>query len=762
LEEKFVKKVCLLSTLVSAARNKKRLNWSPLRETGRHFIPVVLLFTTAMFLHAAPDQELRASYGKLPLAFEENHGQAPAGVSFLSRTRSGIVLLRPGSVALESDEGKTIAMRFVGAGVPSAPKGEQKLPGITSYLVGDADDWIRGVPNYASVRYASVYPGIDAVFHGNQKHLEYDFVLRPGADPGRIRIAFEGVERVVIDAQGDLVLTAARGTMKQRKPKIWQTGRHGRREVSGRYVLSGAAEARFEVDPYDPLQTLVIDPVIEYSTYFGSTRDDRAQAVATDSTGAVYIAGSTATGSVSWGFVSKVNPAGTAVVYTVFTGDGICNAAARGIAVDSGNNAIITGYYTQKDQTGTCSVQQVLGAKINPAGDAFVYELAWGGAQDYGNAIAVDGAGNAYFTGSTSGGFPTTAGVIFPSGFARDAFITKLGPTGAVVYSTYLGGTLIDEGLAITIDTNGNAYVAGSTSSGNFPTTANAVNATMQNPTLTGFVTEVNSTATQILYSTFLGGNNGESVHGVAVDGQNKIHVTGNTSSANFPTTANAWDRTCGADGACNAYYDGAWHNADDAFYSKIDPLKAGTAGLMYSTFLGGTNRDFGEAIAVDKNGRAWITGRTASTVDFPTIQPAQAASGGDYDGFIAQIDPAQSATASLLFSTFLGGSLYDEGTGVNVDSLGDIYVVGYTGSPNFPVIGALQPQTAGGNEGFLVKIAAPASGTVASATLNPGIVSGGARSTGTVTLTAAAPTGGALITLTSSNISTQRQSPLP
>jgi hypothetical protein len=434
LEEKFVKKGCLFSTLVSAARNKKRLNWSPLRETGRHFISVVLLFTTAMFLHAAPDQELRASYGKLPLAFEENHGQAPAGVSFLSRTRSGIVLLRPGSVALESDEGKTIAMRFVGAGVPSAPKGEQKLPGITSYLVGDADDWIRGVPNYASVRYASVYPGIDAVFHGNQKHLEYDFVLRPGADPGRIRIAFEGVERVVIDAQGDLVLTAARGTMKQRKPKIWQTGRHGRREVSGRYVLSGAAEARFEVDPYDPLQTLVIDPVIEYSTYFGSTRDDRAQAVATDSTGAVYIAGSTATGSVSWGFVSKVNPAGTAVVYTVFTGDGICNAAARGIAVDSGNNAIITGYYTQKDQTGTCSVQQVLGAKINPAGDAFVYELAWGGAQDYGNAIAVDGAGNAYFTGSTSGGFPTTAGVIFPSGFARDAFITKLGPTGAVVY----------------------------------------------------------------------------------------------------------------------------------------------------------------------------------------------------------------------------------------------------------------------------------------------------------------------------------------
>ena len=172
----------------------------------------------------------------------------------------------------------------------------------------------------------------------------------------------------------------------------------------------------------------------------------------------------------------------------------------------------------------------------------------------------------------------------------------------------------------------------------------------------------------------------------------------------------------------------------------------------MYSTFLGGANRDFGEAIAIDKNGRAWITGRTASAADFPMIQPTQGAIGGDYDAFIAQIDPAQSGAASLLFSTFLGGALYDEGTGINVDPLGNIYVVGYTGSANFPVVGALQPQTAGGNDGFVVKIAAPASGTVASVTLSPATVTGGANSTGTVTLTTAAPAGGAVVTLTSSN----------
>jgi hypothetical protein len=195
-------------------------------------------------------------------------------------------------------------------------------------------------------------------------------------------------------------------------------------------------------------------------------------------------------------------------------------------------------------------------------------------------------------------------------------------------------------------------------------------------------------------------------------------------------------------------------HNAEDAFYAKIDPLKAGTAGLMYSTYLGGANRDFGEAVAIDKNGRVWITGRTASAGDFPVTQATQGASGGDYDAFIAQIDPAQSGAASLLFSTFLGGALYDEGTGINVSPLGDIYVVGYTGSTNFPVVGALQPGTAGGAEGFIVKIAAPALGTVASVSLSPATVTGGAGSTGTVTLSTAAPAGGAVVTLLSSNIS--------
>jgi hypothetical protein len=708
---------------------------------------VILLLTTGAFLRAAPDPAFEPAYAKLPLSFEENRGQAPADVRYLSRTRSGVLLLRPGSFSLDVEGGQTISVRFAGSAGSSAPIGERKLIGTTSYLIGDEADWVRDVPNYASVRYASVYPGIDAVFHGDREHLEYDFVLRSGADPAQIRIAFDGADRVVVDAQGNLELSTSHGVMKQLKPRIWQTGPHGRKEVTGRYVLSGAAEARFEVDRYDRREILVIDPIIQYSTYLGSVRDDRARAVATDSTGATYVAGSTATGAMSWGFVSKVNPGGTAVVYTVYFGSGLCDAAARGIAVDSQNNAIVAGFYVQKDLAGACSMKRVFGGKINPAGNAFLYQLVWGGNQDYSNAVAVDGPGNAYFTGSTNGDFPTTAGVIFPAGWlTRDAFITKLNPTGLPIYSTYLGGSLSDEGLAIAVDTNGNAHVAGATSSGDFPTTAAAVQTTMPNQDEAGFVTKINSTATQILYSTFLGGSTEERVGGIAVDGQRKIHVTGNTASTNFPTTITAWDRTCGVDGVCNPYNDGALHNAEDAFYSRIDTSKTGLAGLIYSTFLGGTSRDFGEAIAIDSNGRAWITGRTASA-DFPRVAATQGTFRGGYDAFIAQFDPGLSTAASLRFSSFLGGTLYDEATGLRVDPLGDIHVVGYSGSTNFPVVSAPQSQTAGGNDAFIVKIINPA---LLSTTLNPGTVTGGAKSTGTVTLTAAAPPGGAVVNLTS------------
>src|SRR5262249_40516769 len=271
--------------------------------------------------------------------------------------------------------------------------------------------------------------------------------------------------------------------------------------------------------------------------------------------------------------------------------------------------------------------------------------------------------GNAYFTGVTSGDLAVSPGVIFPSSRGGgDAFLTKLSPSGALLYSTYLGGGAADEGLAIAVNNRGDAIVGGATGSLDFPTSATAVQPTMPNASRAGFITQVNTTAAQILYSTFLGGDVSDSVNAIALDARQKIHVTGSTSSRNFPITATAWDRACGGDNE--------WAHAEHAFYTKLDPSKAGVARLLYSTFLGGSNSDRGEATAGDQNGRAWVTGRTSSSRDFPVIEAAQPESGGDYDAFIAQIDPVQSGPDSLRYSSLLGGAAYDEGTGISVGSL--------------------------------------------------------------------------------------------
>jgi hypothetical protein len=340
--------------------------------------------------------------------------------------------------------------------------------------------------------------------------------------------------------------------------------------------------------------------------------------------------------------VSKVNPAGTAVVYTVYFGSGVCDAAARGIAVDSLNNAIVTGFYVQQDTAGACNVKQVYGAKINPAGNAFVYQVVWGGGQDYGNAVGLDSAGNAYFTGATHGDFPTTAGVIFPSGWlAADAFVTKVSPTGVLIYSTYLGGSLSDEGLALAVDTNGNAYVAGATSSPDFPATAGAVQTTMPNLNEAGFVTKVNSTATQVLYSTFLGGGSRERVDGMAVDGQGRIHVTGN----------NRLDRLPDNGERVGSHVRRGWHlQCRGCVLFEDRPVEGGrcrtdvldSSGRRLSR-LRRSHRDRQERPRLDRRAH-----RVAG--DFPGVLATQGTFGGNYDAFVALIDPALSGAASLRF----------------------------------------------------------------------------------------------------------------
>src|SRR5437588_748149 len=462
------------------------------------------------------------AYGRLPLSFEANRGQADPQVRFLARgpqqtlfltsTEAVQVVTRPAPPGSEppaprnakprgSATGTVLRMSFAGANQAARVTGLEELPGKAHYFIGNNPaQWRPNVPTYAKVRYDDLYPGIDLIYDGTQRHLEYDFVVRPGADPHRIALRLQGDDRLEVDSQGDLVLHTAAGVIRQRKPAIYQEIGAVRKEIPGGYVLSGAQQIGFQVAAYDATRPLVIDPVLVYSTYLEGSVDDYGYGIAVDGSGNAYVTG-----------------------YTVST-DFPTTAGAFQTTARGNNDAFV--------------------AKINPSGSALVYSTYLGGnANDYGYAIAVDGSGNAYVTGSTtSPDFPTTAGAFqtTPSG-NNDAFVAKINPSGsALVYSTYLGGNANDYGYGIAVDGSGNAYVTGSTTSPDFPTTAGAFQTTPSGNN-DAFVAKINPSGSALVYSTSLPGNPNADRYGIAVDGSGNAYVTGSTTSPDFPTTAGAF-----------------------------------------------------------------------------------------------------------------------------------------------------------------------------------------------------------------------------
>jgi hypothetical protein len=311
---------------------------------------------------------------------------------------------------------------------------------------------------------------------------------------------------------------------------------------------------------------------------------------------------------------------------------------------------------------------------------------------DYGSSITVDAAGNIYVAGiATSPDLPTANGMQRAMGGLTDAFVAKLDPSGArLVYSTYLGGSGIDAASSVAVDSAGNVYLTGSSSSRDLRT-VDPLQSAHGGGFFDGFVAKLNSSGTQLLYSTYLGGAGEDRAFRIAVDFSGNVYVTGDTDSANFPTTAGAARPGIGG--------------GVDAFVAKIN--ERGSA-LAYSTFLGGTGIDGGTAIAVDSAGAAYVTGFTGSS-NFPTASPLQPAiGGGSFDAFVAKV----SSSGSLEWSTYLGGSGVDAGFGIALDSSGNAYLMGQTDSTNFPTASPLQPNKGGGSSDiFIVNVASTAGG---------------------------------------------------
>jgi len=709
---------------------------------------LVLFFFSAFSQSAAGEARFSDAYGRLPLHFEANRGQTHEDVRFLARgpgynlyftaRDTTLVLAQPHAnekhharsahERLQTQaQAKSVVVRMslVGAASKAHVTGLGEFPGKANYFIGnDPAKWRTNVPTYAKVHYRDVYPGVDLVYYGNQRQLEYDFIVAPGADPQSIKLRFEGADRLEVDAQGDLVLHTAGGTVRQHKPVIYQEIDGVRRDIAGGYVLGETRSVSFKVAAYDRSRTLVIDPVLVYSTYLGGSSFDQGNGIAVDTLGNAYVTGATAsadfpttTGAFDTSlsgsadaFVTKLDPTGSALVYSTYIGGSNFDQGTA-IAVDTLGGAYVTGSTSSSnfpttagafDTTFNFGGDDAFVTKLDPTGAMLVYSTYLGSSgEDMGFGIAVDSVGNAYVTGYTSfvSNFPTTTGA-FDTTFngSFDAFVTKLDATGSfLAYSTFLGGSGDDRGHGIAVDTFGNAYVTGSTSSSNFPITAGSFDTTF-NGGLDAFVTKLDATGSFLAYSTYLGGISFDQGNGIAVDILGNAYVTGSTGSFNFPTTGSAFDTT----------YNGGGR---DAFVTKLDA--AGTM-LAYSTYLGGVDDDEGLGIALDVLNHVYVTGVTFST-DFPTSGAFQPTPGGGScfggfpcsDAFVTKLAPTGS---TLVYSTYLGGSGDDRGSGIAVDGLGAAYVTGSTLATDFPTTpGAFDTSfngSGGNGDAFVAKIA--------------------------------------------------------
>jgi hypothetical protein len=663
-----------------------------------------------------------------PLSFEANRGQTDPRVKFLARGGGATLFLASSDFVLKAcgseAEGDTatcqaVEMSLVGARSGPEVTGDELLPGVSNYLIGnDAEGWQTNVPHYARVHYEQVYEGIDLVFHGTHGSLEYDFIVAPGFDPAAIRLTFSSAEDLAIDEVGNLVISTQEGELLQHAPVIYQESKGEREIVRGRYVLTEHDLVGFEVGPYDTSRPLVIDPLLSYSTYLGGAGWDAGQGIAVDRAGHAYVVGDTESADFPTvtafdgtheanrdAFVVKLAPGGGTLVFATYLG-GSGSDTATDVVLDSGDSIYMTGFTSSWDfptyqalQGERAGSSDAFMVKMDPSGSALIYSTYHGGSDfDYGQGIAVDPAGYIYLFGETkSSDFPLSSPLYDRPFGGQDLFVTKLPAMVNYLYwSTYLGGSEDELAMAIAVDDAGNAYVTGRCPSSDFPT-ANA-----HQPQHGGgigsdaFVAKVHLMGWTLSYSTFLGGDGNEDGSDILVDEAGNAYVVGYTSSTNFPTL--------------NAYQP-ELAGMSDATITKY----AADGSMVYSTYLGGSFGDDARGVGMDRSGDLYVGGQTFST-DFPTIDAFQGELSAWLDLFVARLTRN---AGDLSYSTYLGGSGPETFTGFAVDERGAAYITGFTESTNFPTVGAVQ-NTHGGDtyDAIVAKVTTPLDFFIAAALL--------------------------------------------
>ncbi|MBL8290964.1 MAG: SBBP repeat-containing protein [Bryobacterales bacterium] len=670
------------------------------------FVHALSLF--AVCLGAAAELAAAPTLASLPLRFEPNRGQAGKSAAFAARSGKMALSLSATGATIAFRNGETVAMTVEGANAAARMEPEQPLEGTSNYLLGTRrEDWISGIPGYGRVRAKGVYPGIDVVFYGKGGMVEYDFVVAPQADPKRIGLRFEGAKRLELDASGDLVIETQGGQLRHRRPVVYQEANGQRKEIAGAYRIERGNRVRFEVGAYDKALPLVLDPVLSYSTYLGSSGDEgNYGALAVDATGATYIAGesvrltgqpgdypttsgalrtTSTTGTRSDAVITKLSSDGSRLVYSTYIGGSAGDVITRLALVPDGTLYFL-GHTDSTDFPTTAGVMQMRHAggrfdlflgRLNADGSQLMASTYIGGAgADLSRGLIYTEPRIIVGMQTESSGFPTSTGAAQAArAGATDLYILGVRPDlSAPVTATYFGGAGADELNDVRMDGLGNILATGRTASANFPTTGETGARSGPHDV---FVVKLDTAFRTVIFSRLIGGEGTEAGIGITSDPSNNVYVAGDTNSSNFPTTAGAFQTS--------------FKGGVDGFVAKLTPA----GGITYVTLLGGNGEENAFALAADNQGSVAVAGFSFST-DFPLTADAwQTASGAEYaegygDAYLALLNPSGSA---LRFSTLLGGNFSEESQALVVSDAGVATWVGFTQSDDWPVTaGAIKP----------------------------------------------------------------------
>lgn len=668
----------------------------------------------------------RSTQNGLPILFEPGPGQIGDSASLIGRAPGLTIQLRPASLTIALHGGSDqLHIEFAGAN-RSVPQASNLKKSQTNYLMGtDPSLWRTHVPNYARATYANLYAGIDAVFYGNGGQLEHDFIVSPGADYRQIRMHLSKDAHSSIDRDGNLCISVADGSLKMRKPFLYQTEGRERRERSGAFRLLPRGDIGFSIPAYDRSLPLVIDPILSFSSYF-SPLAGTANLVATDASGNNYISGSGSLGiPVTAGafagcstctvnnpvtFVSKFNPDGTALLYsTVLGGEGY--AQPTGLAVDANGDAIVSGWTAAADfpvKNGQPIAPPSLNAgflvSLSADGTSLNYSTLLGaapsytlGSMTYALAVAVDASGDAYVTGTTGNGFFTTPGALNQGGGgtygnSSNVYLAKFSPSGNLVYSAVLGDADPQNGgggpigpEAIAVDAAGDAFVAGQAGI-LWPVSGNAYLTQIAGPMpyAAPFVTKVAPDATGLLYSTFL--DYAYVVNGIAALADDSVFVAGTDPGASYPTTSGAFQPNPGPSGSLSG-----------GFLTQLDPTGSS---LIYSTLIGDDTYRI-NGLALDPDGDLWLAGETQSP-QFPLVLPLQSwfpqYQSSEPLSTVTQFDPSGK---TLKFSTLLGGNAVGYASSIAIDRNHHAHVSGASAYGMYTTTGVYAPSVPMPGQGF-------------------------------------------------------------